>query len=224
MRRTGHYDTFDPTPHRTHRQALDRVGPGQRLLEVGCSNGALTERLRAKGCTVVGIEVRPEAAEKARAFCEQVLVGDVERMPLPWPPASFDAVLLLDVLEHLVDPVPAVRRLLPLLKTDGRVLVALPNVAHWQVRFRLLRGRFDYEDSGILDRTHLHLYTPRTGRELLVQAGLTVLEQDVVPDVPLLRFKRHLEGANYKVARLLPGLLSTEIFFVARPSGPAASP
>lgn len=220
----GHYDTFDRTPYRTHMQALDRLRPGERVLEVGCSSGALTERIRAKGCTVVGIEVRPEAAAKARAFCEEVLVGDVERMPLPWPPASFDVILLLDVLEHLVDPVPATRRFLPFLKPDGRVLVALPNVAHWQVRFRLLAGRFRYEDSGILDRTHLHFYTRKTAAELLVRSGLEILEEDVVPDVPLLRFKRHLEKANYRVARLVPGLLSTEFVFVARPRRTPSSP
>ncbi len=220
----GHYDTFDPTPYRTHRQALDRLRPGERVLEVGCSSGALTEQIRAKGCTIVGVEVRADAAEKARAYCEEVLVGDVERVPLPWPAASFDVILLLDVLEHLVDPVPATRRFVPLLKPDGRLVVALPNVAHWRVRFRLLAGRFDYEDSGILDRTHLHFYTRKTAAELLVRSGLEIIETDVAPDVPLLRFKRHLERANYAVAHLLPGLLSTEFVFVARPTGTSSSP
>lgn len=205
-------------------QTLSRVREGERILEVGCSNGALTEHLKARGCRVVGIEVRPAAAEKARAFCEEVAVGDVERMPLPWAPASFDAILLLDVLEHLVDPVAATKRLLHFLVPGGRVLIALPNVAHWQVRFRLLRGRFDYEESGILDRTHLHLYTIKTARALLAQAGLRVVEEDIVPDVPFLRYKRRVARANYKLARILPGLWSTEILLVAVPNGSAASP
>lgn len=220
----GHYDTFDPTPYRTHMQTLARIRPGERLLEVGCSNGVLSEQLRDRGCTIVGIEVRAEAAAKARVFCEDVLVGDVEHMALPWPAGSFDGILLLDVLEHLVDPVAAVRRLVPFLRPEGRILVALPNVAHWQVRYRLVRGRFDYEDSGILDRTHLHLYTIRSARELLLRSGLTILEQDIVPDVPLLRYKRRIAKANYTLAQIIPGLLSTEILFVARPRAPSASP
>ena len=220
----GHYETFDPTPYRTHQRALGYLRPGERVLEIGCSTGALTERIRDLGCTVVGVEQRPEAAAKARAFCEEVLVGDIESLPLPWAPGSFDAILLLDVLEHLVDPPAAIRRLLPILKPTGRVIVALPNIAHWSIRFRLLRGRFEYEESGILDRTHLHFYTWKTAPEMLVQGGLEILEADVVPDVPLLRFKPRLVRANYKVARLLPGFLSTELLFVGRPSGTTASP
>jgi len=82
------------------------------------------------GCQVTGIEVRPEAAEKARRFVERVLVGDLATMPLPLPPSSFDAILLIDVLEHVVDPVEALRRLFPFLREGGRIVVAIPNVAH----------------------------------------------------------------------------------------------
>ncbi len=217
MRSLGHYDTFDPVPHRAHMRALAYMRPGERVLEVGCSSGALTERIAAMGCRVTGIEVRPEAAEKARSFAEDVLVGDLAIMPLPLSLSSFDAVLLIDVLEHMADPVGALRRLFPLLREGGRIVVAIPNVAHWSVRFRLLAGRFDYEDSGILDRTHLRFYTLDTARAMLEEAGLEIQERDVVPDVPLLRFKRALVEANYRVASLLPGLFSTEFFFVGTP-------
>ena len=213
----GHYDTFDPVPHRAHRRTLASLRPGERVLEVGCSSGALTERIAAMGCRVTGIEMRPEAAAKARRFSEEVLVGDLATMPLPLPPSSFDAILLIDVLEHLADPIEAMRRLFPLLREGGRMVVAIPNVAHWSVRFRLLAGRFDYDESGILDRTHLRFYTRDSARAMLEQAGLEIRETDWVPDVPLLRFKRLLIQANYRVASLLPGLFSTEFFFVGTP-------
>jgi len=219
----GHYDAFDSTPYRTHMRALACLRPGQRVLEVGCSTGALSERMRALGCTVVGIEQRADAAERARAFCESVLVGDVERMPLALPKRSFDVLLLLDVLEHLVDPVAAVARLVPLVRDAGIVVVALPNVAHWSIRGQLVRGRFEYVDSGILDRTHLHLYTLRTAERLLGSAGLEILEKDIIPDTPFLRFRPRVASLNYKIARLLPNLLSTESFFVTRPSRTASS-
>jgi len=220
----AHYDTFDPTPYRTHMRTLGWLRPGDRVLEVGSSSGALSERIRAMGCEVVGIERREDAAEKARRFCKTILVGDVERMNLDIPESSMDVILVLDVLEHLVGPEATLRRLLPFLKSTGRVIVALPNIAHWSVRMGILLGRFDYEDSGIMDRTHLHFYTWKTARTWLEGAGLEVIESDVVPDVPLLRYKRRLERLNYKVARLLPNLLSTESLFVARPRQEPSSP
>jgi len=176
------------------------------------------------GCTVVGIERRPEAAAEARRFCEDVLVGDFASMEFPWPPETFDVVLLIDVLEHLENPASALRRVFPLLRPSSRIVIALPNVAHWSVRSQLLRGRFEYEDSGILDRTHLRFFTRDSAQRMLEGAGLEILGTEIVPDVPLLRFKRHLERLNYGVARLWPGLLSTEFFFVGRPRGNVSSP
>jgi hypothetical protein len=107
--------------------------------------------------------------------------------------------------------------LFPFLSDDGRIVIALPNVAHWSVRYQILVGRFEYEDSGILDRTHLRSYTRDTARAMLEEAGLEIRETDLVPDVPLLRFKSRFAGANYRIASLLPGLLSTEFFFVGAP-------
>jgi 2-polyprenyl-3-methyl-5-hydroxy-6-metoxy-1,4-benzoquinol methylase len=219
----GHYDTFDPVPYRTHRRTLELLHAGERVLEVGCSSGALTEHVKALGCAVVGVERRPKAAAQARSFAEDVVVGDIEEMPLPWAASSFDVILLLDVLEHLVNPSATVRRLLPLLKPAGRVIVAVPNVAHWSIRFRLLCGRFDYEDSGILDRTHLHLYTMRTARNMLTEGGLELIAEDIVPDFPFLRYRPRWARANYNLARLLPGLLSTELLFIGRAQGMSAS-
>ena len=220
----GHYESFDPTPRRAHRRTLASLHPGEKVMEVGCSNGALTQRIQALGCRVVGIENRPTAAEEARPFCERVIVGDIERLELGSDLGPFDVILLIDVLEHLIDPTAILRRLAPLLTPGGRFIVALPNIAHWSIRWQILRGQFNYTDSGILDRTHLHLYTMRTARELLESAGLQIIEADLIPDVPFLRYKRRLVELNYRVASLLPNLFATESFFVAEPRGTHASP
>ncbi len=213
----GHYEVFDPVPYRTHQRALGFLQPGGRVLEVGCASGALTERIQAMGCSVVGVERNTAAAEKASAFCEDVLVGDLEVMPLDLEPASFDFLLLLNILEHLVDPKAALRRLLPFVRPSGRVVVAIPNVAHWSVRLRLFFGRFEYEESGILDRTHLRWYTFESARAMLEEAGVRDLQADIVPDVPFLRHKPRLARLNYEVAHVLPNLFATESLFVGRP-------
>ncbi len=222
--RTEVKDLYDDMPYLTRLQIVGRLRPGERVLDVGCGNGELSRLMTVNGCRVVGIELVPEKAEKARASCETVLVGNVETMPLPLEPGSFDALVFSNVLEHLLEPVATLRRLMPFLRPGGRALVDLPNVAHWGIRLRLLRGRWDYEDAGILDRTHLRFYTRKTGREMVRQAGLEIVEEDIIPDVPLFRYKRRLATLNYRIARLLPNLLSTEMLFVARPTGSSASP
>jgi len=144
-------------------------------------------------------------------------------MPLAFEPESFDVFVLSNILEHLRDPVATLRRLVPLLRPTGRILVDLPNVAHWDVRLRLLRGRWDYEDAGILDRTHLRFYTRKTAREMLRETGFEILDEDIIPDVPLFRYKQRWAHVNYRIARLRPDLLSTEMLFVVRPRGTTAS-
>ena len=92
-------------------------------------------------------------------------------MELPLEPASFDVVLLGDVIEHLRDPVAALARLRPLLRPGGRLVLSTPNVANWAIRLSLLAGRWRYTDRGILDRTHTHLFTRATLRETIERAG-----------------------------------------------------
>jgi len=210
-------------PYLTRLQIVSRLRPGERVLDVGCGSGEIARLMREKDCTVIGLELDSEKAAKAGTYCEQVLVGDIETMPLAFEPESFDVFVLSNILEHLRDPVATLRRLVPLLRPTGRILVDLPNVAHWDVRLRLLRGRWDYEDAGILDRTHLRFYTRKTAREMLRETGFEILDEDIIPDVPLFRYKKRWAHVNYRIARLRPDLLSTEMLFVVRPRGRTAS-
>src|SRR3972149_6513196 len=98
------YVAFNDRPLGGHEKLLKLVGRGVRVLDVGCSSGYLSRRLVRQGCSVVGIETDEEAADAARAVCDDVLVGDVETMNLPLLEESFDVVLLGDLLEHLRDP------------------------------------------------------------------------------------------------------------------------
>ena len=179
-----------------HSLGIMLTPPGSRVLDVGCATGDVASVLNDAGCHVWGIELDPAAATLARAHCEDVLVGDVENLRLTehFESQSFDVVLFLDVLEHLVDPVGALRAISPLLAASGRVIASIPNVTHGALRLSLLRGNFEYGDTGLLDRTHLHLYDARAVDALFSEAqldiveklrvtrGLTETEVDVDPD------------------------------------------
>ena len=98
------YVTRKERPLSGHQKLLALVPDGSRVLDVGCSTGYLARPLVERGCTVVGIELDEAAAAVARDVCEEVLVGDVETLELPFPTGSFDVVLCGDLIEHLRDP------------------------------------------------------------------------------------------------------------------------
>jgi SAM-dependent methyltransferase len=153
---------------------LDLIGHGSTVIEVGPHTGYFTQLLRDRDCRVTAVECDAEAASKASAFADELLVADIEDPDLDLPTNSADVVLFSHVLEHLVDPAATLLRAHSWLRKDGRVIAAIPNIAFWRVRVDLLRGRFDYTPTGILDETHLRFFTLRTAHELFEQSGYDV--------------------------------------------------
>jgi 2-polyprenyl-3-methyl-5-hydroxy-6-metoxy-1,4-benzoquinol methylase len=217
---TGSEDTyveFNDRPLGGHRMLLELLPPGGRVLDVGCSGGYLAERIAAAGGSVTGIELDPAAAERARAYCEQVVVGDAERVALPFDPGSFDAVVCADLIEHLRDPGAFLARVRPLLRGGGRLVLTTPNVANWSIRLQLLFGRWRYTERGILDRTHAHLFTRRTLIECLEQAGYEVEEVGFTVPVPIAG-TRLVERLAHAIGALRPGLFAFQFVAAARPN------
>lgn len=153
--------------------------PFSRVLDVGCGRGHVGRALRERGCSVWAIEMDEELARAAGQWCERVLTADVEMLDLQ--PALggqlFDVVLLLDVLEHLRDPVRQLRLLLPYLAPGGRLVISVPNVSHAAVRLQLMSGRFTRTDHGLLDRTHLQFFEREGLRAVMADAGVRVIDE-----------------------------------------------
>jgi 2-polyprenyl-3-methyl-5-hydroxy-6-metoxy-1,4-benzoquinol methylase len=149
----------------------------RRVLDLGCSSGALGAGLGARGAEVVGVELNPVHAREAEARLDRVVVGDVEAVLAREGAAlgRFDCVVAADVLEHLRDPWAALRRAVELLEPGGTVVVSLPNVRFFEVFWELgVRGRWPRRAHGIFDASHLRWFTRADGVELLAQAGLRV--------------------------------------------------
>jgi SAM-dependent methyltransferase len=123
----------------------------RRVLDVGCGGGELGRLLKRRGHYVAGIELVPAAAERARTILDQVACFDLETDPPPFSPGSFDAIILADVLEHLIDPWRVLKQLVRLLSPGGRVIASVPNLQNWKVLRRLLVGRWRYRERGITD-------------------------------------------------------------------------
>jgi 2-polyprenyl-3-methyl-5-hydroxy-6-metoxy-1,4-benzoquinol methylase len=154
---------------------LVRAGP-HVVLDLGCGAGAVGRKLlqEGKASTMVGVELFAAAAQEAARHYSKVHTGDIEEMTLPYT-AHFDYVLCGDILEHLKDPYRVVKRIHGWLKDDGRLVCSLPNVRHWKVLADLaIRGAWDYQDAGVMDRTHLRFFTRRSCVNMLHDAGFEV--------------------------------------------------
>ncbi len=150
----------------------------RRVLDVGCGAGAfgwLLKRQR-RNVEVTGLEVVERAAAQARRVLDHVLTGSIETMDLPFPDGHFDCIVCADVLEHLVEPAQAIRKLARVLAPDGLIVVSIPNVRYHAVLESLSLGRWQYTDRGILDRTHLRFFTRPELEALIRDAGLDLCE------------------------------------------------
>jgi 2-polyprenyl-3-methyl-5-hydroxy-6-metoxy-1,4-benzoquinol methylase len=164
-------------PSGRRRELLERVRPGGLVLDVGCWSGFNAAFLAEEcGAVVDGVEPDAKMAVAAEQHCREVLRSGIEEAltGLLARPERYDAVLFLDVLEHLADPHTVLREARGLLRDGGVALVSLPNVAHWSMRLGLLRGRWRYAESGLLDRTHLRFFTTATATELFSEAGWSI--------------------------------------------------
>jgi len=167
-------------PNHSYTKSADLVGDGKRVVDFGCWTGFMAKALGGRGCAVTGIEIDPEAAEAASEFCERVIVGDLDQLDLAEAlgGSSFDVGLFGDVIEHLKDPRRVLCAMRGLLAPGGHIVVSVPNVAHASVRLALLKGQFDYSETGILDNTHLRYYTRESIGDLLESCGYMVEVMD----------------------------------------------
>ncbi|HEY1494870.1 MAG TPA: bifunctional glycosyltransferase/class I SAM-dependent methyltransferase [Candidatus Solibacter sp.] len=213
--------------HSSHHYARQLVGRDQDVLDIGCGEGFFAAELKADGNRIVGVDAIPTAQhnDALEQFITEDLNAAPEALIRDLGALRFDRVLLLDVLEHLVEPDRLLAGVAGALKPTGRLVVSLPNVANISVRLALLFGRFNYVERGILDRTHLHFYTRKTSRALLEQAGYQILESRVTV-MPLelilgLAPKNLLMRAITETlaffTRIFPGLLGYQLVYLARP-------
>lgn len=150
----------------------------KRIYEFGCGEGRLGWVYKTWNPQVryIGIELFADAAEKAREVLDAVHEGSADDPALTTAALEqhglADALIYGDVLEHLIDPWAALKDHLRLLKHDGVVCICMPNAQHWMLSLNLVAGHFEYQDSGLHDRTHLRFFTGRSLRQLVEGAGL----------------------------------------------------
>lgn len=147
-----------------------------RLIDIGCGEGLFGARVKERfpSCEVWGLEPQADAAARAATRCDRLLhhpLSDTEELP----PAYFDVVTMNDVLEHLPYSEPALEIIKRILKPSGMLILSLPNVCYYlTVRDLVFFKDWEYQDQGILDRTHLRFFTQKSALRMLSQNGFAV--------------------------------------------------
>ena len=154
---------------------LPFVPEGAReVLEVGCGRGVTGRLLQEKlGCRVTGVELNPVVAREAARHLHRVIQGDVQTLEIE---GGYDAVLGLEVVEHLVEAEAFLARIRRLLAPGGRAILSIPNVGHYSIVEDLIAGRWDYLPIGLLCYTHYRFFTRKTLADWLRRAGIERFE------------------------------------------------
>ncbi|MGI1690245.1 glycosyltransferase [Thermoanaerobacter uzonensis] len=149
----------------------------KRVLDVGCAMGALGLELKNRyNVEVHGIEINKHVAEIAGNVLDKVYSSAVEDVIIKLPEDYYDVVIFGDVLEHLHNPWEVIDKIKKVLKKDGQIIASIPNINHVSILKRLLIGNWEYEDSGLLDKTHLRFFSYSTIENLFKSAGFDIID------------------------------------------------
>ncbi len=210
---------FDPNPVNTHMLLLNEIAPNTRVLEVGTASGYLGEYLiHEKKCEVWGIEPVRELYVDAESVGYTKLVNKTVEECIQdndLKDQKFDYILLGDVLEHMTNPHAVMKSLREYLKPEGKCVISLPNVAHYSIRWALLRGKWDMTDSGIMDRTHFVFFTRKTIREMIEQSGYKIVLDRPSGGYMERWGQRRVFGIGRKILFTFPNLFSQQFIVVA---------
>ncbi len=153
-----------------------------RILDVGCGTGLGGKYIKSRQTAeVIGLTYSNDESLIANQNLDSTIVVDLNEFNLDLDTlGTFDCVICSHVLEHLYWPERLVSSVTPLIRTNGVLIVALPNSLYWSQRWKFLRGRFRYTDGGIMDRTHFRFFDFQTAQALAEVGGLRISKK-VVP-------------------------------------------
>lgn len=163
--------------------------PKQKILEIGAGTGDTLVVLKKRGLAsfAAGVELFPiPDSNQDNSAIDKFIVGNIEQMDLDLEENFFDVIICGDVLEHLLDPWKTVEKLGRYLKTGGIIIVSMPNIRHWSSLKKIfIKGNFEYEPSGIFDKTHYRFFCLKNIKALLTNKNLTPIK--AVPNFRLIK-------------------------------------
>ena len=198
----------------------------RRVLDVGCGAGDNAALVKAEypDCEVYGITHSAAEAHFAEKVMTSCWVSDIEDdLPTELIRMKFDAIVFSHVLEHVRDPGLVLQKFSYLLRGGATVIIAVPNVLSWAMRWQFLRGDFEYRSAGVLDDTHLRFFTYLTADRYLLGKcpELKLVSKGVTGSVPQWWMRRYVLPKSWSEAidslgcRFWPNLFGSPMFIKA---------
>jgi 2-polyprenyl-3-methyl-5-hydroxy-6-metoxy-1,4-benzoquinol methylase len=192
---------------------------GLMALDIGCGAGSLAKKLIAKGKIVDGISISLEELKQAEPALRRAYLFNVENgLPSEIESDAYDYIICSHILEHIAYPEKLFEDIRRVLKNNGYLIVALPNLFHYKTRIELLKGNFPSSDAGIWDYTHLRWYTYKSAKEILSK-NFIIETATVTGELPFNRlfkkiFPKKLSQFFYtKLIKISKGLFGYQLLY-----------
>ena len=162
------------------RFCIDWIESGAKVLDVGCACGDFGRQLKTEknDVEIYGLEYNEDSiniTNKTNSYKEiiRMNLNDLNSL-LNIFLIKFDYIVFGDILEHLNNPIEVLKVFKGYLKENGYFLISLPNTAHASIKAGLLNNSFEYTEAGLLDKTHIHLFTYKSLLQLLMSLKLVI--------------------------------------------------
>lgn len=166
--------TMSQSPHSPHTIISSLISNLTTILDVGCNTGFIGKSLKDKNVVTDGIDINAKALKIASKYYRFVYIRDLYTGKLSIPDKTYDYILFVDILEHLPRPDLILKDARRYLKKGGTLIISLPNVARFEIRLKLLLGKFDYTDAGILSEDHLRFFSRESAIQMIEKCGYRV--------------------------------------------------
>jgi 2-polyprenyl-3-methyl-5-hydroxy-6-metoxy-1,4-benzoquinol methylase len=206
--------------YQKNQAVIDLIPVGtKKILDLGCGTGTIADFLD-KTISIHGITISEKEYEISKTRLNKVFMFNLENGLPENIDTDYDLVIASHVLEHIACADKLLSGVKGVLKPDGAILVALPNIMHYTYRFKLIWGNFEYEDTGVMDRSHLRWYTYKSARKMLTDNGFYIIKSLVDSKLPLYRFLKYLpnlaqnfiKSVLYKISK---GFFGMQLIYLA---------
>ncbi len=181
----------------------------KKIIDIGCGNGAFAAIVKDRNqAEVWGIELMEDEAKIAKTVLDKVFIGPCEQFIADLPEGFFDVIYFNDVLEHLSDPYTVLDILKAKLANDGVIISSIPNVRFFRTFSKVVFGKdWKYDESGIMDKTHLRFFTGKSIRRMYEYLGYKIITHEpinitrsikpILYNIPLLFTQMDIRNLQY---------------------------